>query len=129
MLNILVIDDEEKIRKSLVTHLTCLGHNVSIASSPFDCQCVKKGVCQRVQPCADVIISDQSMPQMTGLDFFSTREARGCKGVHQRLAIMSANFTQEDIDQAEKLKCKIFIKPFSLEAVELWIEAGLTSEA
>jgi CheY-like chemotaxis protein len=121
MLNVLIVDDEECIRSSLEIHLTHLGYKVETAEHPLECVCVQKEACQEESPCADVIITDQCMPHMTGLEFIASREKRGCKGDLQHLAIMSANLTDDDLVQARELGCKVFIKPFSLLEIETWL--------
>ena len=122
MLNVLIVDDEECIRSSLDIHLTHLGYRVETAEHPLECICVKSGACQEEAPFADVIITDQCMPHMTGLDFIAKRVERGCKGSAQHLAIMSANLTDDNLLQAAELGCRVFFKPFSLVEVEMWLE-------
>ena len=122
MLNVLIVDDEECIRSSLEIHLTYLGYKVETAEHPQELTCVKNGACRENAPFVDVIITDQCMPHMTGLEFLATRQRRGCKGGSQHMAIMSANLTDEDLSHAAELGCKVFIKPFSLVDVEQWLE-------
>jgi CheY-like chemotaxis protein len=122
MLNVLIVDDEECIRDSLKIHLTHLGYKVETAEHPLECICVQNSACQEESPFADVIITDQCMPHMTGLDFIASRVERGCKGAEQHLAIMSANLTDDDLLRAADLGCTIFTKPFSLVEIETWLE-------
>ena len=122
MLHVLIIDDEESIRSSLSIHLGQLGYTVETAEHPLDCICVLTGTCQDDAPYADVIISDQYMPHMTGLEFMANRSERGCKGAKQHLAIMSANISDDERQRAVELGCRIFIKPFKLEEIEQWLD-------
>lgn len=127
MLRVLVIDDEECIRNPLSIHLSHLGYSVETASNPLACRCVQTGQCQAGAPFADVILVDQWMPGMTGLEFLANRSQRGCKGLAQHLAIMSANLTDEETRRARELGCKVFLKPFSLLEVEQWLESIVCS--
>ena len=122
MLNVLIVDDEECIRTSLSIHLTEMGHTVETAEHPLECICVQNGTCQENGPFVDVIIADQYMPHMTGLEFIANRVERGCKGGTQHLAIMSANLTDDDILKATELGCRVFNKPFSLNEIDKWFE-------
>ncbi len=122
MLNVLIVDDEECIRTSLSIHLTEMGHKVETAEHPLECVCVQNGSCQSEGPCADVVIADQYMPHMTGLEFVASRVERGCNGETQHLAIMSANLTDEDFLQAAELGCRVFNKPFRLDEIDKWFE-------
>ncbi len=121
MLNVLIVDDEECIRTSLSIHLTQMGHKVETAEHPLECICVQSGSCQPDGPFADVIIVDQCMPPMTGLEFIASRVERGCNGETQHLAIMSANLDNDEIVQATELGCRVFIKPFSLDEIDKWL--------
>lgn len=123
MLKVLILDDEECIRNSIKIHLSHLGHLVETAANPLECRCVQSGRCLEDGPHADVIIADQCMPHMTGLEFIAGRAGRGCQGHKQHLAIMSANLSDAEILHANELGCRVFIKPFSLDELEQWLQS------
>ena len=62
-LSVLVVDDEESLRCSLVLNLQASGYTVSETSSPID-------ALEILQKCkSDIILSDLRMPEMDGFDF------------------------------------------------------------
>jgi signal transduction histidine kinase len=62
--NLLIIDDEEEITKSLFRQFR-RKYNVFVATSALDAMPIME------QENVQVVLSDQRMPEMTGIDFFS----------------------------------------------------------
>ena len=122
-LRVLIIDDEECIRDSLGLYLSEKGYEVQTANDPSICIGVKDGFNRSTEPCADVIIVDQWMPVMTGIDFLSQRHEWGCKSASQHKALMSANLSEDLKEQAIQLGCKVFEKPVRLSEIEEWLAA------
>jgi len=125
-LRIIVIDDDTAINLLLKTALTKLGHHVLTFHDPTACPCpvLKKAICFCPQelPCADVIISDIVMPNMSGIDFFKRQKAGGCKAPDGNKALISATANKEPFDAIEELGCNFFKKPFKLVEIVKWIE-------
>ncbi len=80
------------------------------------------------KPCADVMITDNQMPGMTGLEFLEHVRARGCKLPNDSTAIISGNWSQQDHAQALKLGCKIFHKPTSVDAILDWLDEATSAQ-
>ena len=82
-LRIIVIDDDPAVNLLLKTALSTRGHHVLTFTDPTECPCpaLKQTSCSCPQefPCADIIISDIVMPNMSGIEFFKVQEAKGCK--------------------------------------------------
>lgn len=68
--NILVVDDEPRVRESLAGLLKQAGYDVSTAQHGFD------ALLQLRRMTPDVIISDLNMPQMSGFEFLSVVRRR-----------------------------------------------------
>ena len=60
------------------------------------------------------------MPIKTGIDFLEEQIKKGCKCKH--LALMSGNFSDEDISRAKSLGANIFKKPFKLKEITNWLD-------
>lgn len=60
------------------------------------------------------------MPVMRGIDFIEKQLAKGCNCKH--LALMSGDFTSEDVRRAEKLGLKFFRKPFEVNDIFEWLD-------
>ncbi len=125
-LRIIIIEDDPTISQFLKTALSKLGHHVLVFPDPKACPCpvLKKTICFCPQefPCADVVISDIVMPNMTGIDFFKLQRERGCKAPDANKALMSGTIKSEYIEAAKELGCKFFKKPFKLIEIFDWIE-------
>jgi hypothetical protein len=60
------------------------------------------------------------MPIKKGIDFLHEQIQKGCKC--KNMALMSGNFSEEDIIRAEAMGLKLFKKPFRIEEVDRWVE-------
>jgi DNA-binding NtrC family response regulator len=63
--NILIVDDEENIRNALRRTLRSEPHKLFFAASPLE------GLAIIERQAIDLVISDQQMPEMTGLEFLT----------------------------------------------------------
>lgn len=120
-MRILVIDDEECIRDSLRMYLADRGHEVMTLEHPSHCDGDESRLCHGQETCADVLIIDQWMPEMTGIEYLARRHDWGCRALGQRKALISANLSEAQRRQALNLGCTVFVKPVSLEQIENWL--------
>lgn len=120
----LVLEDESRIQDFLEELLDLRGYEVSFYKSPIICPLYHNhdSCCNRKERCRDIGIFDNHMPGMKGIDFFELQLKKGCKAIKGNTAIMSGNFSEEDIKKAETLGCKVFKKPFSLKELERWLD-------
>ena len=82
--------------------------------------------CAENQTCTDLIVSDLNMPNMTGLRFIQNQRKKNCKCKH--VAMISADWTDEDLALARQLGCKIFTKPlFFDDLTNGWIAGNTVS--
>lgn len=79
-----------------------------------DCQCEGK------ERCADIVITDIDMPNISGLDFIESQVRKGCKIQH--IAIMSGAWSQLSMKRAKDLGCSVFEKPFRLSVLTEWLD-------
>ena len=125
-LRIIIIDDDPAITLLLETALTMRGHHVLTFLDPTACPCpvLKKTFCFCPQgfPCADIVISDIVMPNMSGIDFFKLQRKGGCKTPDVNKALISGAAYEEHSDVVEELGCNFFKKPFKLVEIVTWVE-------
>ncbi|HIE44472.1 MAG TPA: response regulator [Candidatus Omnitrophica bacterium] len=70
--------------------------------------------------CGDFIITDIHMPSMTGLDFIENQLRQGgCKSMN--FAVMSADWTDLQLQQAKRLGCYVLKKPFDPQELIDWL--------
>lgn len=82
-----------------------------------------KGDCTSQCPCVGFILTDNNMPGMSGLEFLEKLEKDGCKLPNDRKAIISGNWTEEMMERAKKLGCRVFHKPFPITEIYAWINS------
>ncbi|MBI2461008.1 MAG: response regulator [Candidatus Rokubacteria bacterium] len=104
---ILVVDDEEAIRRLLTESLTRAGYRVAAAGSGREALALVE------QEPPDLIILDLVMPEMDGIE--ALRRIRE-RGVTAKVLILTAYGTAQQIREARALGVREFIgKPFDLD--------------
>ncbi len=100
----------------------------TVAKIRATCPMLEQGAttCPMTEPCYDIILSDNRMPEMTGLDFFIHQGSCGCKLPPQHKTLISGDISVEDAAIATSLGYKIFNKPCSLETLDQWVDALIT---
>ena len=73
-------------------------------------------------PCVDFLLTDNTMPEMTGLEFLSRLKKLGCKIPDHRKAIASGSLDDEDQFKATQLTRNVFDKSDSKQLIARWIE-------
>ena len=120
-----VIDDVELCRDFLAEVLEDRGYQVDkyayAHSLPF---CSQVGEhCQSEQACADLLLTDNQMPLLNGLDMIEAQRARGCKLVAGSRAVLSGSWSRDEQQKAQALGCQAFEKPYDLKGISDWLSA------
>ncbi len=124
-LRILVIDDDPEIRTLLQTALSSKGHHVTALADPTEFPFLQRETCPCPpnEPCADILLADNIMPNMEGLDLFKTLKSRGCHPlVRGNVAIMSGYLTIHYMNELNDLGINYFRKPFALSEIYEWVD-------
>ena len=123
-LRIIVFDDDPNIRSMLKIALSALGHQVLTYENPTICEVYSKSDshCPQEFPCADIVITDNMMPKMSGVDYLSLMTERGCKIKTAQKALISAGLSEEQVKYVESLGCRYFRKPFKLSEITAWVK-------
>jgi len=118
----LIFDDNLEIRHLLEILLKSRGYDVFTYRDPSLCPLQHSHDCQcgRNQVCADILITDIDMPNVSGLDFINDQLQKGCK--IPNIAIMSGRWSEANMKRAKDLGCAVFEKPFALSAVKDWLD-------
>src|SRR6056297_1791443 len=124
----LLFEDNDFYREVLTEILHEKNFQVMAYTDPKAFLTTKADCCSaNNKPCADVMITDNQMPGMTGLEFLEHVEARGCKLPNASKAIISGNWAEQDHVQAMTLGCKVFHKPTSLDDLLIWLDEATSA--
>ena len=120
----IVIDDDESCRKLLSMVLERKGFEVVSLSDPGSCPLYQdvECICPHEHACGDLLITDNRMPRMTGLEFVEHQNRRGCKGIVGSKLVISGTWMPSEIDKAEQLGCAVLRKPYNLNQLLDWVE-------
>ena len=118
---ILLVDDEVKIRRALGAALRDEGHEVVEASGAREAQRLL------TQQPFDVLVIDNRMPEMTGLDLIRELSSSVAESERPQILMMTAHATIESAIEAMKLgACDYLQKPFEVD--ELIVVVGRAIE-
>lgn len=118
----LIFDDNKEIRHILCTLFDRREYEVFTFPHPASCPLSEEEVCpcSSEETCADVILSDLNMPIKKGIDFLEEQIKKGCKCKH--FALMSGDFSNENVSKTNSLGIHIFKKPFKLTQIINWLD-------
>lgn len=121
--HVMVIDDDKFVRDLLTTWLRNIGHEVS----SFDSGETAMRALRARADAFDVVVSDQTMPKMTGLDV--TRRVRALR---QDLPIVLCTGYSGALEEGESESAgvhSVLVKPFSQDALASALDRALFDAA
>ncbi len=123
-LRVVIFEDEQVTRDVLSRLVSSCGHEVHCFPDPTCCPLYHESscVCSAEQACGDVLITDNRMPVMSGLQFIQQQHERGCRGVLRNKAVISGYLSPEELELSEKLGCTFFPKPLDWEKIRAWLD-------
>ena len=118
--SILLVDDEEKILKSIGRALREAGHAVVDTASPRQAQ---RLLAERP---FDVLLVDNMMPELSGLDLIREYVATTSETERAQILMMTAHATVESAIEAMKLgTLDYLIKPFEIDELIVVVRRAL----
>ena len=120
----IIFDDNELFRFVIARILKSKDFKVKSYPSPCLYFCIQSGVdtCPVTTACTDFLLTDQMMPDMTGLEFLRRTKRMQCKIPDSRKAIISVDWTEETFGEAKQFTSYVFNKFDAKEKISLWIE-------
>jgi len=118
----ILCEDNESVRKIFNFILEDRGYEVFSYEDAGDCplNSLTECICDHINPCSDIIISDVSMPKVNGLEFVVNLRRKGCK--IKNIALVSGYWTEKDISRAKEIGCTVFHKPLKTEVLSEWLD-------
>ena len=122
-LRVILLEDSKAILTLMKEFFGDRGYEIYAFSNPSICplQLIPECRCAENQTCTDLIVSDLNMPTMTGLRFIRNQRQKNCKCKY--VAMISASWTEEDLELAQQLGCKTFTKPLFFDDLEEWLDS------
>ena len=120
--NALVLDDDIQIQDLVRMVLELQDYHVFSYCSPIESPHFTRIVRHpSTNRCADLIITDIVMPEMTGIEFVKQIRKDECSIKH--IAIISGYWDDTAMAEAKSMNCKTFEKPFDLIELQEWIKS------
>ncbi len=122
-LRAVIIEDEPLVRYTLEYLCGRRGYEVLAFSDPGLCPLYFRPPCPcpRGTACADLLLVDQYMPMVNGLNFVEGLRSKGC--VALQIAAISGAWPPAARAHAVQLGCTIFPKPFAVADLFAWFDS------
>ena len=120
----IICDDDHQILELFRSILEQRGYEVLTAETPVTCAFYSDHAdsCPQHDRCTDILITDNSMPGMTGLELLEIQHRRGCKLTSRNKALMTGSADPEMKDKAADMGCRVFFKPPDFSALLTWLQ-------
>jgi CheY-like chemotaxis protein len=120
---ILVVDDEEKVRKLLARTLVLDQHDVTTVAG------VQEALASMEFDEFDLILSDLRMPDATGLDLYRRIRERDPEAALRMVFFTGSTLSQEYAEFFDRTGAVLIRKPFKLDDVRAKIRVALERSA
>lgn len=114
----MVFVDNLFLRSKINQFLALRGYQIVTFSNPADCPLLRSDTCHYA--CADILISDLSMPNTTALQVVGNHLRKGCR--IRNVALTSGTWSPEELAQAKKIGCRLFRKPLQFNELSRWLD-------
>ncbi len=119
---VIIFDDDAMLLEVMELYFDKWGYEVFPYQSPMSCLFNgSAGGCKNLASCADLMISDFQMPQITGMELFHFQEQRGCSIGKKMKALMSGQVDEALLKQCNNSGYRFFKKPFSFSELDSWV--------
>ena len=121
-LRALIFSDDEYIRTLFTVILEESGYEVYKFSTAHICPFGSRKTCPcpPVYTCADILIIDVYMWDISKLEIIAHQRSRGCKV--ENIAVISSRWSRSQMDYAKELDCKIFQRPLAVHELRMWLD-------
>jgi len=123
MKKVLLLDDDPQCRDLMTEILSQRDYLVDAFCSPAELF-AQRGTCgcRDDHLCADLIVTDNRMPGLFGVDFLRQIADAGCQLPGHRKALVTGHCTMEEYALVLKMGCSVFFKPAYFDAINNWLD-------
>jgi CheY-like chemotaxis protein len=123
-MKVILLEDDEDLRGLLAERLRSYGYEVAAYATPIQC-CPSCSKCTAgffsTMVGADILVTDNRMPDMTGTEFIERMVKCGCALPPENCCVLSSYLTQEEEERIRSFGCQIFPKTISEAEFEKWL--------
>ncbi|NJD55703.1 MAG: response regulator, partial [Nitrospirae bacterium] len=124
---VIVFNQEPVILYLLEAIFSRRGYEVLSFREPVVCPVYannkEDGTCVKGHPCADIVITDQHLPSMSGIELLQRQATHGCKLMTANKAVTSAFLSDSEMKALKDLGGFFLATPFHLVDLTQWVEA------
>lgn len=115
-------DDNPAFRSALKRFLERQGYEVVAGPEPVLCTIYESSPrCDNLAPCSDILLTDNRMPKMTGIELLTAQTKRGCALTARNKAVISADVNEDSRARVRALGCEFFDKPIDFDRLKAWL--------
>ena len=128
-LRVIVCDDDEIILDVFHQLFEAMGYDVIVSEGPLTCAFYydKTTSCPQGQRCTDILITDNRMPGMTGIELLELQHNGGAlittiKKEWKNKILITGMENPELRSRAESLGCHFLSKPVPIPSIMAWVK-------
>jgi DNA-binding response OmpR family regulator len=119
----IIVDDEQVVLNMLKMFFELRGYEVIAFREAV--RCADSGdqgrMCDNLRPCADVLVTDNRMPKISGIEMLEAQARMGCTLLSRNKLMISGWLNESELTKIEELGCAFLKKPFTPEELEAWL--------
>lgn len=120
---VILVDDEAIVLLVLRNFFEMREYEVLALNEPVICPVYgEDSQCNALVPCGDILITDNKMPRMSGLELLEAQTRRGCKLTPRNKALLSGFLEPEDQGRLQAMGVASFQKPMEFADLGAWVE-------
>jgi len=118
----ILIDDDPFMLDMLKQLFEFRGYEVVAYGEPVCCPGYDgQARCDTMRPCGDILITDYSVPGMSGLELLREQVKMGCKITMKNKAVISGYLDDAVVAALDTMGCAYFNKPFIFPELVTWV--------
>jgi CheY-like chemotaxis protein len=120
---VIIFDDEDLFENSLKKWLCQKGYETFTFRDSTACPIfeTRTDSCMNENPCADMIITDFTMPEMNGIELLHYQSQKGCKIDNRNKAIVLGYMDDHLVKFMNESDYTFFEKPLNLSVISDWL--------